>query len=44
VNITDHGILKADMWAEVVIFDPATVRDLAIFDNAECLSAVSGAY
>jgi dihydroorotase/N-acyl-D-amino-acid deacylase len=38
MRLDDRGALKRGMWADVVIFDPERVRDLATFEQPNQLS------
>ncbi|HZT74942.1 MAG TPA: D-aminoacylase [Terriglobales bacterium] len=38
MRLTDRGVLKKGMWADIVIFDPARVRDLATYADPNRLS------
>lgn len=32
-HFTDRGVLKQGMWADVVVFDPATIHDVATYED-----------
>lgn len=38
MRLADRGVLKAGMWADIVVFDPDEVRDLSTFEAPNQLS------
>jgi N-acyl-D-amino-acid deacylase len=38
MRLTDRGVLKEGLWADIVIFDPATIRDTATFEKPNQLA------
>ncbi len=38
MRFADRGVLKLGMWADIVVFDPETIHDVATFDSPNRLS------
>ena len=38
LRFNDRGVLKQGMWADVVVFDPETIRDTATYEQPNQLS------
>jgi dihydroorotase/N-acyl-D-amino-acid deacylase len=38
MRFTDRGVLKQGMWADVVVFDPDSIRDVATFEQPNQLA------
>jgi dihydroorotase/N-acyl-D-amino-acid deacylase len=38
LRLTDRGVLKQGLWADIVVFDPEKIHDVATFENPNQLS------
>jgi dihydroorotase/N-acyl-D-amino-acid deacylase len=38
MHLNDRGVLKQGMWADVVVFDPETIHDVATYEKPNQLS------
>ena len=38
LRLSDRGVIKQGMWADIVMFDPANITDVATFESPNQLS------